>query len=138
MTPIDLNNCPYYGKYNLFNCFIASTPKHPILKLCIDKIVDNVENNIIPFSNLDFTGPGVLGQCTNIYLNLNPTTSFVNKEGFINNIYLLKFQQNTEIVSNNYGLDLFQNKNGNELIKTIYENEIKQVRHIDWGTCKNQ
>ena len=21
MTPIDLNNCPYYGKYNLFNCF---------------------------------------------------------------------------------------------------------------------
>ncbi len=137
MTPIDLNNCPYYGKYNLFNCFIASTPKHAILKLCIDKIVDNVENNIIPFSNLDFTGPGLLGQCTNIYLNLNPTTSFVNKEGFINNIYLLKFQQNTEIVSNNYGLELFQNKNGNELIKTIYENEIKQVRHIDWGTCKN-
>jgi len=138
ITPIDLNNCPYYGKYNLFNCFIASIPKHPILELCINKIVFNVENNIVPFSNLDFTGPGVLGQSTNIYLNLEPTTSFIGKEGIIeNNIYLLKFKHDTEIVENTDNLALFQNKNGNKLIQIIYENELKNVKHIDWGTCKN-
>jgi mannosyltransferase OCH1-like enzyme len=138
MTPIDLNNCPYYGKYNLFNCFIASIPKHPILELCINKIVYNVENNIVPFSNLDFTGPGLLGQCTNNYLNLDPTSSFIGKEGMmINNIHLLKFNNQNEIVENENGLALFQNKNGNEIIKTIYDNEIKKVKHIDWGTCKN-
>jgi hypothetical protein len=137
MTPIDLNNCPYYGKYNLFNCFIASIPKHPILKLCIEKIVFNVENNIVPFSNLDFSGPGILGQSTNIYLNLEPTTSFIGKEGITNNIHLLSFQHNTEIVHNKEGLVLFQNKNGNDIIKNIYENELKNVEHVDWGTCES-
>lgn len=138
ITPIDLNNCPYYGKYNLFNCFIASIPKHPILELCINKIVYNVENNVIPFSNLDFTGPGVLGQSTNIYLNQEPTTSFIGKEGIIeNNICLLKFNHNTEIVENTDNLRLFQNKNGNKLINLIYEDEVKTVKHVCWGTCTN-
>ena len=138
MTAIDLNNCPYLGKYNLFNCFIASIPKHPILQLCINRIVNNVENNLIPFSNLDFSGPGVLGQSMNIYLNQEPTASFVGKEGIIeNNIYLLKFIYGKEIVENKNNLALFQNKNGNKIIQTIYENEIKNINHIDWGTCLN-
>jgi mannosyltransferase OCH1-like enzyme len=55
MTTIDLNNCPYYGTYNLSNAFIASIPRHPILMDCIKRIVYNIENNIIPFSNLDLT-----------------------------------------------------------------------------------
>ena len=48
MTPIDLNNCPTIGTHNLFNCFIACVPQHPILLECIRRIVHNVENNIIP------------------------------------------------------------------------------------------
>jgi hypothetical protein len=138
MTPIDLNNCPYYGKYNLFNCFIASIPKHPILLDCINRIVYNVENNIVPFSNLDFSGPGILGKSTNSYLGLDENTSFIGKEGIINKIKLLKFEYGTEYVKDLYtDKVLFQNKNGNSFIQEIYNNEIKQTNIIDWGTCKN-
>ena len=138
MTPIDLNNCPYYGKYNLFNCFIASVPKHPILFNCIERIVYNVENNIVPFSNLDFSGPGILGKSVNKFLDLPEESSFINKEGIINNINLLKFEPGIEIVKDIYKNKLFfQNKNGSEFIKNIYEIEVKKTNNICWGTCKN-
>lgn len=139
MTPIDLNNCSYIGTHNLFNAFIASIPRHPILLNCINRIVYNVENNIIPPSNLDFTGPGILGRAVNTFLKLNETTTFIGKEGIINNtIYFLKFEYDTEYVkdeSNN--IILFQNKNGNIEIQKIYDEEIKQINYIDWGKCLN-
>ena len=137
MTPVDLNNCPSFGTYNLFNCFIASIPKHPILLDCINRIAYNVENNIIPFSNLDFSGPGVLGKSTNKFLNLPEETSFVGKEGELQNIKLLKFWHGTEYVSDINNNILFQNKNGSAVIKQIYENEAKNTNNICWGTCKN-
>ena len=138
MTPIDLNNCPYYGKYNLFNCFIASIPRHPILLDCIKRIVHNVENNIVPFSNLDFSGPGILGKSTNLFLGLDEDNSFIGKEGINNKIKFLKFEYGTEYIKDlETDTVLFQNKNGNSLIQEIYDNEVKQTNHIDWGTCKN-
>jgi hypothetical protein len=139
MTAVDLNNCPSIGRYNLTNGFIASIPKHPVLLNCIERIVYNIENNIIPYSNLDFSGPGVLGKSLNKYLNLQETTSFVGKEGIINNtIKLLKFEIGTEYIKDiKDGIILFQNKNGNELIQNIYNNELKKIKHVDWGTCKN-
>jgi hypothetical protein len=143
MTPIDLNNNPNIGTYNLFNAFIASVPKHPILLECIHRIVYNIENNIIPFSNLDFAGPGILGRSTNVYLNFPEETTFIGKEGFINDICLLHFQQCTEYVTNYSSKNtiqpiiLFQNKNGNANIQQIYNEEIKNANYIDWGTCKN-
>lgn len=138
MTPIDLNNCSKIGTHNLFNCFIASIPKHPILLECINRIVHNVENNIVPFSNLDFTGPGILGRATNVYLNLDEETSFIGKEGLHDNsIYLLKFECNTEYVKNEHNNILFQNKNGNSTIQELYKEEIKGTNHIDWGKCTN-
>jgi len=138
MTPIDLNNCPNIGTHNLFNCFIASIPNHPILLNCINRIVYNVENNIVPFSNLDFTGPGILGRSTNVYLNFDQETSFIGREGiYKNTIYLLNFDYGTEYVRDKNNNILFQNKNGNETIQEIYNNEIKKIDHIDWGKCKN-
>jgi hypothetical protein len=138
MTLVDLNNSPYLGTYNLANGFIASVPKHPILLDCIYRIIYNVENNIIPFSNLDFSGPGILGKSTNKFLELPEETSFIGKEGIIHNIKLLKFELNTEYVkdvkNNNI---LFQNKNGNPIIQKIYDEEIKNIKHICWGKCKN-
>jgi hypothetical protein len=139
MTPIDLNNCPSIGSHNLFNAFIAAVPKHPILLDCIYKIIYNVENNITPFSNLDFAGPGILGRSTNKFLQLEEETSFIGKEGIYNdNIKLLKFEHNTEYVkdieNNNI---LFQNKNGNVNIQQIYDKEIKNINHVCWGKCKN-
>lgn len=138
MTPIDLNNHPLYGKYNLFNCFIASIPGHPILLDCINRIVYNVENNIVPFSNLDFSGPGILGKSTNKYMGNNEENSFIGKEGIVNNIKFLKFQYGIEYVRDiENGNILFQNKNGNKIIQDIYNTEIKNIEYIDWGTCKN-
>jgi len=138
MTLIDLNNCPYLGTYNLANGFIASIQKHPILLDCIHRIIYNVENNIIPFSNLDFSGPGILGRSTNKFLELQEETSFIGKEGIINNMKFLKFEPNTEYVkdikNNNI---LFQNKNGNTIIQEIYNEEIKNINHVCWGKCRN-
>ncbi len=137
MSAIDLNNCPNIGTHNLTNGFIASIPKHPILLNCINRIIYNVENNIIPFSNLDFTGPGILGRATNEYLNLNEVSSFIGKEGIHNNtLYLLKFDYGSEYIRDKNNNILFQNKNGNEMIVEIYNNEIKNIDHIDWGKCK--
>ena len=139
MTAVDLNNCHFIGTYNLTNGFIASIPKHPVLLNCIERIVYNIENNIIPDSNLDFSGPGVLGKSLNKYLNLQEKTSFIGKEGIINNtIKLLKFEVGTEYIKDiKDDIILFQNKNGNDLIKNIYNNELKKIKHVDWGTCKN-
>jgi hypothetical protein len=139
MTAVDLNNCPSIGTYNLTNGFIASIPKHPVLLNCIERIVYNIENNIIPDSNLDFSGPGVLGKSLNKYLNLQEQTSFIGKEGVINNtIKLLKFELGTEYIKDiKDGNILFQNKNGSDLIKNVYNNELKKIKHVDWGTCKN-
>lgn len=138
MTLIDLNNCPYLGTYNLANGFIASIPKHPIILDCINRIIYNVENIFVPFSNLDFSGPGILGKSTNKFLQLEEETSFIGKEGVLRNIKLLKFEPNTEYVkdikNNNI---LFQNKNGNSIIQKIYDEEIKNIEYVCWGNCKN-
>jgi hypothetical protein len=138
MTLVDLNNSPYLGTYNLANGFIASVAKHPILLDCIHRTVYNVENNIIPYSNLDFSGPGILGKSTNKFLELPEETSFIGKEGIIHNIKLLKFEFNTEYVKDiKTNHILFQNKNGNPIIQKIYDEEIKNIKHICWGKCKN-
>ena len=138
MTPNDLNNNVKIGTHNLFNAFIASIPKHPILLECINRVVFNIENNILPYSNLDFAGPGILGRATNNYLKLHETTSFIGKEGLHQNtIHILYFDYGTEYVRNGENIILFQNKNGNSQIKNIYDEEIKKSTHIDWGTCKN-
>jgi mannosyltransferase OCH1-like enzyme len=139
MTTIDLNNCPYYGTYNLSNGFIASIPKHPILFDCIKRIVYNVENNIVPFSNLDFSGPGVLGKSANTFIGNNENESFIGKEGKYNNtLKLLKFEHGNEYIKDiDNNIILFQNKNGNKMISDIYDNEIKNINYVCWGTCKN-
>jgi mannosyltransferase OCH1-like enzyme len=139
MTTIDLNNCPYYGTYNLSNAFIASIPRHPILMDCIKRIVYNIENNIIPFSNLDFSGPGILGKSTNTFIGNNENESFLGKEGIHNNtLKLLKFEHGIEYIKDIHTNSiLFQNKNGNKMILDIYNNEIKNINYICWGNCKN-
>lgn len=139
ITAVDLNNCPTIGKYNLTCGFIASIPKHPILFNCIERIVYNIENNIVSKSNLDFSGPGVLGKSVNAYLKLPEETPFVGKEGIINNIIkLLHFEYSSEYIKDiNTNKILFQNKNGNKIIQDIYNNEIKRINYTDWGTCKN-
>jgi len=136
IVPIDLNINPNEGLHNIFNSFIASIPKHPILLECINKIVYNIKNKIIPPSPLDFTGPGILGSCINKFLNNNETDSFIGKEGINNNIYFLKFEEITEYVKDINGSVLFQNKNGNNLIRKLYNVECsKLTNYVSWVNC---
>ena len=137
VVPIDLNVNPNEGKYNLFNAFIASIPKHPILLNCISKICNFVTNNYIPNSKLDFTGPGLLGRCTNKFLKNNEEDSFVDDNkyvtGLINNIKFLKFEQNTEFVKDINNAILFQNKNGNPKIIELYNIECNKINgYTSW------
>lgn len=138
IVPIDLNINPNEGYHNLACGFIGSIPKHPILLDCINKIVNNVKNDIIPPSKLDFTGPGILGRCVNNFLGNNETTSFIGTEGIQNNIYLLKFEKNTEYIKDAIGNILFQNKNGNQLIIDLYNQECNKLsNYVCWVNTNN-
>lgn len=129
MVPIDLNTNPYEGQHNLFNTFIAAIPENPILLNAIENIVFNVENEIIPPSRLDFCGPGLLGRATNKFLGRNETDSFVGLEGNHGKIHFLKFEPRTEFVKDINENILFQNKNGNTLIKDLYLMECKNIEN---------
>jgi FkbM family methyltransferase len=133
IVPIDLNINPTEGKHNLACGFIGSVPKSPILLDAIDRIVFNVENNIIPASKLDFSGPGVLGRAVNKFLNLDETSSFKGKEGIKNNINFLEFDPNTEYMKDVF-TDTFilQNKNKNSDIIRLYNNECNKIKNY---TC---
>ena len=140
VAPIDLNINPFEGNYNLFNTFIAVVPGSKIMLECINRIVKNVQGNIIPNSKLDFSGPGLLGRSVNTFLGLPETNSFIGKEGTINIIYgaikFLKFEPKIEYVKDLVGNILFQNKNGNQQIIDLYNIECKKIQnHICWVNC---
>ena len=132
VCPIDLNTNPYEGNHNLFNSFIGIVPNSEIMLNCIKFIVNNIMNNKIPQSRLDFAGPGVIGRAVNKYLLLPETESFIGKEGKYGNIHFLKFTEGTEYVSDLSGNILFQNKNGNNSLKKIYSTECINSGNISW------
>ena len=87
-------------------------------------------------------GPGLLGRQVNIYLNLPETTSFLNKEGNKNKIVLLKFENLTEIIKDNVGNNLFQNKNGNVKIQKLYQLEMNKIPNymtydVEWNNMNS-
>jgi mannosyltransferase OCH1-like enzyme len=130
---VDLNRTAGEGTHNLANGFIGSIPRHPILKYCIDRIVFNVENKIRPNSILDFSGPGVLGRCVNTYLQLCETESVIGKEGFHQGIHFLHFEKDIEYMKDVNGYIICQNKNGNQTIRELYEQECRKIRgFITW------
>jgi hypothetical protein len=119
ITPIDFN------PVNLFNAFIAVVPGHPVMLMCIKKIVENVESNKKQFG-LDFSGPGVLGECVAKYLGM-PRKPFVLSDTINKGVQFLNFDKNTEIVSNVYGQELMVNKNGNINLLKAYEGEMNRA-----------
>ena len=129
---VDFNESFGEGNHNLANGFIGIIPYSPIMEYCINKIVHNVKTNTIPPSKLDFSGPGLLGRSVNTFLKLKETSSFVGKEGVSDGIHLLKFHREGELVKNENGDTLFQNKNGNQIIVRLYNEECKKVRSVSW------
>ena len=147
VTAIDLgpDNCTK-NNYFLVNAFIGIIPKHNLMKLCIDKIVDTVINDRYnkSWNALDMTGPGVLGRMFNQYLSRNQETDLRNLEGIyyidkvIDNkmetykISLLNFNKSTEFISNDEDTIILQNKNGNKYYKCLYSRDIKRYNLISW------
>jgi hypothetical protein len=130
IVPIDLNINPIEGEHNLACGFIGSVPKSPILLDAIDRIVFNVENNIIPPSKLDFSGPGLLGRAVNKFLKLDETSSFKGKEGIRNKINFLKFDPDTEYMKDVHtDSTILQNKNRNSDIIRLYNNECNKIKN---------
>ena len=128
IVPIDLNINPIEGGHNLACGFFGSVPKSSILLDAINRIVFNVENNNIPKSKLDFSGPGVLGRAVNKFLKLEETSSFKGKEGIKNNINFLHFDSNTEYISDiSTNKKILQNKNKNSDIIRLYNNECNKI-----------
>jgi hypothetical protein len=134
IVPIDLNINPIEGGHNLACGFFGSVPKSSILLDAINRIVFNVENNNIPKSKLDFSGPGVLGRAVNKFLKLEETSSFKGKEGIMNNINLLHFDPNNEYMKDvNTNVNILQNKNKNSTIISLYNNECnKLAQYKSW------
>lgn len=130
IVPIDLNINQKEGQHNLACGFIGSVPKSPILLDAINRIIFNVENNIIPESKLDFSGPGLLGRSVNKFLKLHETNSFKGKEGIQNNINFLEFDANTEYMRDVYtNINILQNKNRNSDIIRLYNNECNKIKN---------
>jgi len=129
MLLIDFNTNPYEGQHNLANGFICCVPNNDIMLQCIYNIVNKIENQVIPPSRLDFSGPGVLGRETNKFLGRRETDSFIGLEGKHDNIYFLKFEPETEYIKDLNGNILLQNKNGNRLIQYLYFMECKNLEN---------
>ena len=134
VTPIDLNQVQHEGYHFLFNTFIATIPRHPILLGCIARIVNNIETGTIPSCRMDFSGPGILGQETNRWLGRPLLHSFIGQEGLHPQkpIYFLKFEPGTEYVRDMNGSILFQNKNGSHALQNIYNAECHHQNTISW------
>ena len=123
MVPKDLGN-----SYHIFNAFIAVVPNHTIMYYCIKKIINNVENKVDYRDKRDVAGPGVLGKSINKYLN-RPEMNYIDFSNTYNIEYLelLEFKRPNEYVTNqDCSKTLFQNKNGNPSIRSIYEKENKK------------
>ena len=131
MAPKDLGNT-----YHVANAFIAVVPNHPIMDYCIKEIVNNVENNVNYHDKRNIAGPGVFGKCINKHLN-RPETNNINFSNTddIEYLELLEFKRPDEYVTNqDCSKILFQNKNGNPIITSVYEKEInKNNLDLHWG-----
>lgn len=128
VVPIDLDPA------NLFNAFVAVAPAHPVMRMCIDAVVDNVERGRRQ-AGLGFSGPGLLGSCVAAYMG-SVSGSF-EVGGPIDGVQLLRFEPGTEIVSNAAGMPLMQNKNGSREIYEAYEAEARRAAIVRYDTGAN-
>jgi FkbM family methyltransferase len=134
VATIDLNE-GYCGYHNVANAFIGCTPQHPIIKNCIERILNWIENETFPTWNLDFSGPGCLGRSVNKFLSREEDKSMVGFEGNHSGIVLLNFEPKTEFVRDLNYKKILQNKNGNSIIKELYDKECNKVKnYFDWGS----
>ena len=77
------------GDFYCYNAFMCSQKNHPILKLAIERVVENVKNNYYGTDTLLPTACGLLGLTVNIFLNKSPESTLlpgtysIEKDGHI-------------------------------------------------------
>ena len=148
-------------KFDIFNAFIGIIPNHPIMKNCIYKIVDNILNEKWKINNeeiLEFTGPGLLGKEVNKYFNREEKTlyEFYNDYNYFKKykVNLINFADDqmcgfnyksenwrgveinirNEFIKTIDNYYIFQNKNGNDYLKQLYNDDIKIYNLKEWTT----
>ena len=136
VTPVDLVDST--GNL-LYNAFIAAAPGSKILKGCIDTIVHNVENNIIPGEKIYFAGPGVLANCVNEFLGRDKQASLAGHPGWHDHdkIHLLHFEHVNHHVKDEKGLILFQNKERHTELFDAYHDELNRLNITPWFYVKD-
>ena len=131
VAPIDLDD------KLLYNAFIAAAPGSKSLKACIDTIVHNVENNIVPENKIYFSACGVLANCTNDFLGRDKQTSFAGQVGWNDTTHLLKFEPVSQHVKDEKGTVLFQNKERHTELFDAYHHELNRLNLTPWFYCKD-
>ena len=136
VSVIDYNTNPREGCHNVFNTFIASVPRHPILKSAIDRIVHQVSNNIVPRSLLDVCGPGVLGRAVNTLFGRAETHCVADLyDDHPNGVRLLYFEPGSGLVRFRDAArapPLLQNKNGNAAIFSAFCEAYTKYEIVGW------
>jgi mannosyltransferase OCH1-like enzyme len=107
----------------IYQALIATTPRNPIIKYILDKIVDRVLSrseppNDVRMKGLWYTGPVAFGQFLNEYLGRDQKTNFVT--GSLNdNVYLLSYHKNRiKSLTSNGGI--VKDVDGTTVINTKY------------------
>ena len=131
-TDLNLGDLEYH---NVANAFIGSIQGHPILKNCIDHIVEIVEKEELPSENImNFCGPGCLGIEINKFLGREEKASMVRNFGKYGKIELISFEHPTEFFRALDGRKIMQNKNSSPFLKDFYKIECDKVEdYFDWG-----
>ena len=131
-TDLNLGDLEYH---NVANAFIGSTPGHPILKNCINHIIELVEKEELPAENImNFCGPGCLGIQINKFLGRKEKASMVRNYGKYGKVELISFEHPTEFFRALDGRKIMQNKNSSPFLKDFYRIECDKVEnYFDWG-----
>ena len=129
----------------LYNAVFGCAPGCEIVKNCIDIIVDHVQNETwhknqtedIIYDYLNFAGPAVLGRAVNRFLDRDENTSFGKNYGIIEHknkrIKLIEFSDRDEYIKDAHGKVIVQNKNGNEKLKRMIDEEMPSYGLRHWG-----
>ena len=131
-TDLNLGDLEYH---NVSNAFIGSVQGHPILKNCINRIVEMIDLEELPAENImNFCGPGLLGIEINKFLGREEKSSMVGYAGKYDKLDLISFEHPTEFWRALNGKKIMQNKNSSPVLKDFYNIECEKVNnYFDWG-----
>ncbi len=100
MVARDIEESFRAGNFYCYNAFMCSQKKHPILKLALIQVINNVKNGYYGTDPLVPTGPGLLGEPINLFLGKPPESTLLpgtyssEKDGHIEILPIINVQQN--------------------------------------------